>query len=164
MIQLEIIKDAIFSPDRKYRYLLSRTWDDSKPSIMVIGLNPSTADEKLDDPTIKRCIAFAQSFGFGELIMVNLFGYRSTDPKALKFVWYPIGPDNNEYIIEFSNKVEKIILAWGNYGNLQNRCHSILKILPKDKLFVFGYNAQTHQPKHPLYLPKEAQLIPFGVS
>lgn len=73
-----MIKDAILSEDRKYRYILSRTWDETKPTVLFIGLNPSTADEKTDDPTIRKCINYAKCWGYGKILMANLFAFRST--------------------------------------------------------------------------------------
>lgn len=73
--------NAILSEDRKYRYVLSRIWDESKPMVMIIGLNPSTADETKNDPTIIRCIDFAKSWGYGGVYMLNLFAFRATLPK-----------------------------------------------------------------------------------
>ena len=73
-----MIKDAILSEDRKYRYILSRTWDETKPTVLFIGLNPSTADEKTDDPTIRKCINYAKCWGYGKILMANLFAFRNT--------------------------------------------------------------------------------------
>ena len=75
--------DAILSDDRQFRYVLSRVWDEEKPTVMFIGLNPSTADECEDDPTIQKCIKFAQSWDYGGLYMLNLFAYRTTNPRVL---------------------------------------------------------------------------------
>ena len=79
-----IYSDAKFSNDRIYRYALWRVWDESLPKLLFIGLNPSTADEINDDPTMRRCIRFAKDLGYGTFIMGNIFGYRSTDPKKIK--------------------------------------------------------------------------------
>lgn len=76
-------KDAILSQDRKYRYVLSRIWDESKPMVVIIGLNPSTADEKDDDNTITKCINFAKQWGYGGLYMLNLFAFRATSPSDM---------------------------------------------------------------------------------
>ena len=73
-----MIKDAILSEDRKYCYILSRTWDETKPTVLFIGLNPSTADEKTDDPTIRKCINYAKCWGYGKILMANLFAFRNT--------------------------------------------------------------------------------------
>lgn len=77
-----VVKSASFSPCRKHRFELSRVWDASLPKLMVIGLNPSTADETEDDPTIRRCMAFARRERLGGLLMVNMFSLRSTNPKG----------------------------------------------------------------------------------
>ena len=92
--------NAILSEDRKYRYVLLREWDSQLPKIMFIGLNPSTADENQDDPTIRRCIAFAKSFDYGGFYMLNLFAYRSTSPSKLREVDDPIGEDNDNFLLD----------------------------------------------------------------
>ena len=89
-----IYKNATFSNCRKYRYSLSRIWDKKKKLVLFIGLNPSTANEEVDDPTIRRCVNYVQNWGYGGLMMVNLFAYRVTLPSGLKKVKYPIGEDN----------------------------------------------------------------------
>ena len=91
MSQHLIYSNAKFSKDRAYRYALWRTWDDSLEKLLFIGLNPSTADEIKDDPTMRRCIRFSKDFGFGGFIMANIFAFRSTDPKKLKKIKNPIG-------------------------------------------------------------------------
>ena len=79
-------KDAVLSGDRKYRYLLSPTWDDTKPTILFLWLNLSTADEKEDDLTMNKCVNYAKSWGYGKNLMANLFAFRSTDPSTLNHV------------------------------------------------------------------------------
>ena len=124
---LLVNKNATFSDCRKYRYALSRTWNDKKKTILFIGLNPSTADEKIDDPTIRRCINYAQNWGYGSLLMVNLFAYRATLPTELKNVKNPIGNDNDLHIIELSKKADLAVAAWGNEGSLLNRDKEVKK-------------------------------------
>ncbi|WP_368188730.1 DUF1643 domain-containing protein [Aeromonas sp. R7-3] len=85
-------RHAVFSPCRTYRYALSRVWATDKPYALFIGLNPSTADETLDDPTIRRCIDFAKRRGYGGLVMANLFAYRATDPEVMKRAAEPRHP------------------------------------------------------------------------
>ena len=87
--------DAKLSECRKYRYALWRTWDETKPHVMIIGLNPSTADETKDDPTITRCINFAKSWGYGGVCMANLFAYRATEPTVMKGSTDPVGTEND---------------------------------------------------------------------
>ena len=148
-------KNAILSEDRKYRYVLSRIWDETKPKVMIIGLNPSTADETEDDPTIGRCISFSKSWGYGGVYMLNLFAFRATQPKDMFNAQNPIGLENNSYIEIYSKKVEKIVCAWGNHGTYKNRGNEIREKF--DKLFYLKLN-QTGEPAHPLYLKSE--LVP----
>ena len=109
-------KDAKLSDCRKYRYALWRTWDAEKPFVMFIGLNPSTADETEDDPTIRRCINYAKDWGYGGLCMVNLFAFRATEPNDMKNAIDPIGPENDEWLKNLSKDAGVIIGAWGNHG------------------------------------------------
>lgn len=148
-------KNAILSEDRKYRYVLSRIWDETKPKVMIIGLNPSTADETEDDPTIGRCISFSKSWGYGGVYMLNLFAFRATQPKDMFNAQNPIGLENNSYIEIYSKKVDKIVCAWGNHGTYKNRGNEIREKF--DKLFYLTLN-QTGEPAHPLYLKSE--LVP----
>ena len=146
-------KNAILSEDRKYRYVLSRIWDETKPKVMIIGLNPSTADETEDDPTIGRCISFSKSWGYGGVYMLNLFAFRATQPKDMFNAENPIGLENNSYIEIYSKKVDKIVCAWGNHGIYKNRGNEIREKF--DKLFYLKLN-QTGEPAHPLYLKSES--------
>ena len=156
---LLVNKNATFSDCRKYRYALSRTWNGKKKTILFIGLNPSTADEKIDDPTIRRCINYAQNWGYGSLLMVNLFAYRATLPSELKNVKNPIGNDNDLHIIELSKKADIAVAAWGNEGTLLNRDKEVKKILPN--LMCLKIN-KSGQPAHPLYQKKDLKLIKYS--
>ena len=156
---LLVNKNATFSDCRKYRYALSRTWNGKKKTILFIGLNPSTADEKIDDPTIRRCINYAQNWGYGSLLMVNLFAYRATMPSELKNVKNPIGNDNDLHIIELSKKADIAVAAWGNEGTLLNRDKEVKKILPN--LMCLKIN-KSGQPAHPLYQKKDLKLIKYS--
>ena len=156
---LLVNKNATFSDCRKYRYALSRTWNGKKKTILFIGLNPSTANEKIDDPTIRRCINYAQNWGYGSLLMVNLFAYRATLPSELKNVKNPIGNDNDLHIIELSKKADLAVAAWGNEGTLLNRDKEVKKILPN--LMCLKIN-KSGQPAHPLYQKKDLKLIKYS--
>jgi hypothetical protein len=153
-------KGAIFSNDRKYRYKLWRTWDINKPSILFIMLNPSTADENILDPTLRRCLGYAMKWGYGTMYICNLFALRSTNPKELYISDDSIGPDNNRYIRETANECEKIILAWGNHGNLDDRYIDVIELLTEPIEYPLFILARTKmlQPSHPLYL--KGDLIP----
>ena len=154
-----LFSDALFSEDRIYRYALWRTWDDSLPKVLFIGLNPSTADEVQDDPTIRRCIRYAQDWGYGGYIMGNIFGYRSTDPKKLKTVNDPIGSDNNYWLKKLHKEAELTIGAWGNHGKLLDRGEEIVNLI--DNLYCLKITKEG-QPSHPLYLPSKLKPINFS--
>jgi len=156
---LLVNKNATFSDCRKYRYALSRTWNGKKKTILFIGLNPSTADEKIDDPTIRRCINYAQNWGYGSLLMVNLFAYRATLPSELKNVKNPIGNDNDLHILELSKKADLTVAAWGNEGFLLNRDKVVKKLIPN--LMCLKIN-KSGQPAHPLYQKKDLKLIKYS--
>ena len=91
-------KHAVISHDDKYRYQLSRIWDEEKPMVLFIMLNPSTADADVDDPTIRRVVNFAKSWGYGGVFVGNLYAFRSTDPKVLRYIDDPIGEENIQHI------------------------------------------------------------------
>ncbi|WP_318521858.1 DUF1643 domain-containing protein [Photobacterium leiognathi] len=142
-------KSAVLSSCRKYRYELWRTWDDSKPYAMFIGLNPSTADETEDDPTIRRCINFAKSWGYGGLCMANLFAYRATQPEDMKRASDPIGDKNDETLILLAQNAGVIVGAWGNDGIFLNRSEDVRALI--SELNVLKVN-KSGEPAHPLYL------------
>ncbi len=157
-----MIKRNIFSKDRKYRYILWRSWDSTdelkNKYIMFIGLNPSTADEKIDDPTLRRCMSFAKSLGYSNLCMANLFAYRATDPNDLLTQKEPIGIYNDKYLVEHAMKADKIIAAWGTRGNFLNRDFEVIKIIKN--LYCLG-KTKDGFPRHPLYVRSDQVLFPF---
>src|SRR3989304_2617282 len=151
---------AQLSADRLYRYALWRTWDEGDGHAMFIGLNPSTADETVDDPTIRRCIGFARSMGYGGIYMLNLCAYRSTDPRALERVDDPIGPENLQFIEKYAKAAGRVIAAWGNHG--WSRGWETMRLLCSLGVDVWclGQTKRGH-PKHPLYLRADTQLQPL---
>lgn len=104
---------ATFSPDRRYRYVLHRSWEPAVESLLFIMLNPSTADENMDDPTIRRCMGFAHAWGFGGVIVRNLYALRATKPKHLWEADDPVGPDNDEGLWVGLQWAPRVIAAWG---------------------------------------------------
>ncbi len=152
---------ADFSPCRKYRYTLRRAWGVSCASqVMFVMLNPSTADEVQDDPTIRRCIGFAKSWGFQRLVVCNLFAWRSTDPMALRTVADPIGKDNDDFIADCAAESEIIICAWGVHGSLHGRGPSVEQYLSGlDQPTYHLGRTKDGSPKHPLYLPANVERI-----
>lgn len=149
---------AKFSDDRKYRYALWRIWD-KRPPIAFIGLNPSTADEINNDPTVRRCINFVKRENAGGLIMLNIFAIRSTSPKILKDMGIePIGDLNDYHLNHYCAMAERVVIAWGNHGKIGNRGHRVIDMLKTYNLWCFGYTNEG-QPKHPLYIHANAELL-----
>ncbi len=158
-MKLAELKRTIFGPDRLFRYALWRKWDDkSLEFVQFVGLNPSTANEIDNDPTIRRCIAFAKFWGYGALSMTNLFAFRATDPAKLRTCRDPIGPKNDEHLLAVATHANAIIAAWGTRGGLLNRDEKVIRLI--GNLQCFGVTRDGH-PKHPLYLPKTTHLQPF---
>jgi hypothetical protein len=157
---------SIFSLDRLYRYTLWREWGPPigffshiNPRfgkfVQFIGLNPSTADERTDDPTLRRCIYFAQNWGFGAMCMTNLFAYRSTDPRVLREVEDPVGPDNLDWILRVAGDAGIVVAGWGTFGTWHNQAKKVKAALQKEKIPLFCLSLTAEgEPGHPLYLPK----------
>ena len=147
-------KDAIVSPCGSYRYLLQRSWDVKLEAVCFVMLNPSTADASVDDPTIRRCLGFAQRLGFGQLEVVNLFALRATDPEKLRKHHDPVGPENDEQIVAATYVCNLTICAWGSNGGYKDRDKTVLKLLRDNgiKPHALRANKDGH-PAHPLYLP-----------
>lgn len=145
-------KGAIISDCGKYRYALTRKWGEGF-CLAFIGLNPSTADANLDDPTIRRCIGFAKSLGYMGLYMVNLFAYRATDPKQMKSANDPIGPENDKYLLRYASNAGSVIAAWGAHGGFKGQDKAVINLLKNMPIDSLGVTKGGF-PKHPLYLPK----------
>ena len=150
-----MIKSAVLSKNRLYRYALTRVWRSDLPTVMFIGLNPSIADENIDDPTLLRCIGFADSWGYGGVVMANLFAYRATLPAEMKKAKNPIGRGNNQWLQKLAGQSEIVIAAWGNDGGYLTRSQQVRKLIPG--LHYLRLN-KSGEPAHPLYLP--ASLSP----
>lgn len=145
--------DAILSSDRHYRYLLTRKWREEGPRLLYIMLNPSTADASVDDPTIRRCIAFGMDWGFSRLEVVNLFAWRATDAKELRNAPDPVGPINDYVTLEAVQRADLIVAAWGANSFAVPRSR-VVRALVKgcDKpLYCLG-KTQGFAPRHPLYV------------
>jgi hypothetical protein len=146
-----------------YRYILQRTWGDPKDLVMYLMLNPSTATEIENDPTVERCQRRALSMGYGSFVVTNLFALRSTDPKALYESNSPIGEYNDKYILEYADKARMVICAWGNHGNYMRRGSEVVDKLSKlysEKLHCLKIT-KIGNPYHPLYVSYKTTPIPF---
>ncbi|TWD92212.1 hypothetical protein FB550_12024 [Neobacillus bataviensis] len=156
---------AIFDETKTYRYSLTRVWDSSKEKVVFICLNPSTADAEYNDPTLKRCIDFAERWHnrkYGSLEMVNLFSYRATDFDNLKGVDDPIGTKTNSYILNAVESASLVVVAWGENGSFRNRNKEVLKMISSVKTSIHCLEVlKCKQPKHPLYAKKDLNPIIF---
>lgn len=153
-------RECVFSPDRRYRYRLCVTTGASDgPAVNVLMLNPSIADEQVNDPTIERICRRAFIHGilgrkYDRLIVTNLFALVSTDPKGLMAVDNPAGnPENNQQIVAAARESELTICGWGEHGARYKRAGEVLDILARLQIvtYAFELNASGH-PKHPLYV------------
>ena len=161
MIELGTATEVVFSPCEKYRYWLSREWDDSEGKTLgFIMLNPSTADAVKNDPTVERCMRRAKMLGYGGFVVVNLFAYRATDPKDMLSCQDPVGPENNTYIIRAAHECEKLVCAWGVHGRHQDRCYQVMGFLEPfaEKIHCLGETKEGF-PRHPLYTGYDTPLI-----
>lgn len=144
-------RDAIFDQTRKYRYLLKRQWGtDDGNFVNFVLLNPSTADENVDDPTIKACIKLAQNWGCDGIWVTNLFAFRATKPVELKKAENPIGNENNSYITEYAKRSKTVVIAWGNHGSFLKRGEQVTKMLSQITTLHCLQILKNGSPKHPL--------------
>lgn len=150
---------AVFDPTLTYRYSLWREWNEDGQRLAFIMLNPSTANADTNDPTIRRCICFAQRWGFGSLEVVNLFAYRTSSPHDLRTAVDPIGIENDRHLVAAVNQADCIVLAWGNWGSLHGRDRAVCQLLSHyPNMYCLGTN-HSGQPRHPLYLKQDTHLI-----
>jgi hypothetical protein len=145
---------ALFSPCRRWRYRLWRCWDESKPVANFLMLNPSTADEFKLDPSCTRARNYAERWGFGALVVTNIFGWRATDPEEMKSAKDPVGRGNDRAIVKAAKEARLVICAWGNHGEHIGRGRQVLEMLRANgvRLNFLRLTASGH-PAHPLYLP-----------
>ena len=122
---------------------------------MFIGLNPSTADETEDDPTIRRCIRFAKDWGFGGLCMTNLFAFRATDPKVMKVTKLPVGPKNTKFLKDIGKSAGVVVFAWGIHGVYLD-CDVVTAAFMKQGMCLG--KTKNGQPRHPLYIKADKKL------
>lgn len=153
-------KSAVLSTCRQYRYSLSRVWDEGLPLCAFVGLNPSTADETVDDNTIRRCMGFALEWGFGGLVMLNLFAFRTKSPEIMKAAPHPVGLDNDGHLLEWKSKCSLVIAAWGIHGSHMGRDRAV-KALLGGGMRCLGLTKAGH-PKHPLFVLAATETILYS--
>lgn len=160
-------KSATISPCKQFRYSLGRRWAEG-PALLYVMLNPSTADADLDDPTIRRCIGFAQAHRFPALEVVNLFAFRATKPAAMRAAGYPIGPDNDLHIMAAARRAAKVCVAWGSNGcqpEVAARVQAVMPLLRRAGREPHCLAiTKTGHPSHPLMLRSDCQLHAYSLG
>ncbi len=169
-------QNTTWSPDRRYRYFLRRPWceqldqgfaeagadDMQRPPIAFLLLNPSTADERKDDPTVARCRRYAVAWGFGEVIVLNAFAYRATDPKDMRAQSDPVGPENDATLLATLPVVQalggRLVCGWGNHGAHLGRSDHLRELLADFQGLRCFPKTKAGEPGHPLYLRKDVAL------
>ncbi len=145
---------ATFTKCRRWRTLLWRRWDASKPVANFLMLNPSTADELQLDPSCNRARAYAERWGFGALIVTNLFAWRATDPDDMKAAKDPVGRGNNAAILRAAREARLVVCAWGNQGAYLDRSQKVVRLLRRLGVDLHFLKMNSGgEPSHPLYLP-----------
>lgn len=153
---------AKFSEDRKYRFSLWRIWDKSKPLVMFIGLNPSTANENENDPTIRSVERISKANGYGGFYMMNCWALVSTDPEKLRdHRWNELICEWNDNMLTITkSKCKDVVFAWGSFDIVieTGRYFELLEMFPNAMALHINKNGS---PKHPLYCKSDTKLIPF---
>jgi hypothetical protein len=144
---------AVYSGCERYRYLLTRTWDPQGQKALFVMLNPSTATEVQNDPTVERCERRARRLGFGAFRVCNIFAWRETDPMLMRAAGDPVGPENDRAIRESCLWADAIVCAWGTHGAHLGRGNSVERLMRATgrPLHHLGLTKDGH-PRHPLYL------------
>lgn len=157
-----IARSAVISADQNYRYRLTRTLDKGVGSVVFIMLNPSTADADIDDPTIRRCLGFAEAWGYAEVVVVNLFSWRATQPSALQLVSDPVGEETAHHLAAAAAEAGLIVCAWGAHGGFMARSLHVRQLLAQAGHAVHHLGlTQAGEPRHPLYLKGDTVPQPW---
>lgn len=159
-------RTAVISRDGLYRYTLTRRWGRG-PMATFLMCNPSIADGTVNDPTIRRCIGFAKSWGCGGLYVGNAYALRSTDPKGLWVATDPVGPKNDDYLQGLATRAWShggwpLVAAWGSIVK-PDRVAQVLALPCMDRLQALGVTKHG-APRHPLYLRSDSTLSPWPVA
>ena len=161
-----MIAETVFSDDRRYRYVLVRRWSTFAAAPRICGyimLNPSTADEVKNDPTVERCERRAKREGYDGLCVLNLFALRSTSPRLLYAHDDPVGPGNDAHIIERARACQLVVCGWGTHGALLGRGARVLELLRQNDIVPHALSINRDgSPQHPLYVSYD--LIPVEMT
>lgn len=153
-----ILSGAVISPCRRFRTRLWRVWSEA-PRLLVIMLNPSTADANTSDRTIDWLVRWAVKNEFGGIEVMNVYDYRATDPRELKRAGWPMSEQNLKTIGALARVCGRVVCAWGAHARVED-VKNVLRVLDDVELFYFKMNA-SGSPSHPLYLPGDVVLIPW---
>lgn len=153
---------AVYSPCEAYRYALTRVWNPQGRRVTFVMLNPSTATEVQNDPTVERCERRARALGYGAFRVCNIFAFRATDPKVMRAQADPVGPANDAAILEGADWAEAVVCAWGTHGAHLDRGRAVEFLLRAAgcPLFHLGLSQAGH-PRHPLYIGYDRQPEPW---
>ncbi len=155
---------TVFSPCRTYRYVLIRSTSElaGRGFVNFVLLNPSTADEYRDDPTIRRCLGFARTWGYAHVAITNLYAFRSTDPLRLLEVDDPVGPKNDQHIGYIAGQSDLVVAGWGAWPAAVPRAAAV-RALVSERGRVLHHIGLTNngQPRHPLYVRATARPEPL---
>jgi hypothetical protein len=144
---------AVYSPCERYRYELTRIWRQDGAKALFVMLNPSTATEVQNDPSVERCERRARTLGFGAFRVCNIFAWRETDPRKMRAQPEPVGPGNDAAIAAGCHWAETIVCAWGSHGTHLGRGPEVERLMRSTgrDLHHLGLTKAGH-PKHPLYI------------
>ena len=152
---------AVYSDCEAYRFRLERVWGPGG-RVLFVMLNPSTATEVQNDPTVERCERRARALGFGAFAVANIFAYRATDPRVMRGVADPVGPGNDAAIVDLAGAAGMVVCAWGTHGAHLGRGAAVEALLRRQgrDLFHLGLTL-AGAPKHPLYIGYAAPPVPW---
>jgi hypothetical protein len=156
---------ARISDDGLYRYTLSREWDEGDGTCLFVMLNPSTADATEDDPTIRRCVGFAKSWGYRRLEVGNLFAFRATQPDDLFLADDPVGQHDDFWLMWLYGRADRIVAAWGAHAKATARATEVLRRVHASifsDLVVSLGTTKDGAPRHPLYVKGDTKPAAFG--
>jgi len=154
---------ALYSDCERYRYALTRVWDPAGRRVAFVMLNPSTATEVQNDPTVERCERRARALGYGAFRVTNIFSWRDTDPKKMRAAEEPVGPANDAAILAAAEWAGDVVCAWGTHGAHLDRGPAVERLLRASnaRLMHLGLSKHGH-PKHPLYIGYAVQPMPWA--
>jgi hypothetical protein len=153
---------ARFSACRRWRTLLWRCWDATRPAANFVMLNPSTADERVLDPTCDRARAYAEAWGYGALLVTNVFAWRATDPAEMRAAANPVGAGNDAAILRAARRSALVVCAWGNHALHLGRSADVRRRLGDAGVALHALRLNANgEPTHPLYLPGRLRPRPW---